>query len=280
MTDASDHPGSSGRRHLFKRRAARLEQDAELAVDIDLDFSECVEGIRTALAGFVSFARKAGLDAPVPTAPEWNVRQLIAHQGMVHRWATANVNGVRGRLRARCEAEGLEAADPVLWLRDGGLRLIKALQEAPEDLEAPVFLKNAPDPRHFWARRQCHETTIHSIDAQSAALGRMPHGRGHRGDPRGRRSTASTSCCAVSTPASAPGCAATRRSRLAIRPTDVDRSLARRGQRPSRRSSTRTPRARRPGDRGPGRGALPRAVEPHRRDHAARVTTSGGVRPR
>jgi uncharacterized protein (TIGR03083 family) len=173
MSDASDHPKSSGRRRLFKRRAARLEQDAELAVDIDLDFSECVEGIRTALAGFVSFARKAGLDAPVPTAPEWNVRQLLAHQGMVHRWAAANVQGVEVDSDA-LEAEGLEAADPVLWLRNGGLRLIKALQDAPEDLEAPVFLKNAPDPRHFWARRQCHETTIHSIDAQSAALGRIP----------------------------------------------------------------------------------------------------------
>src|SRR6478735_4134520 len=173
MTDASDHPVSSGRRRFFKRRAARLEQDAELAVDIDLDFSECVEGIRTALAGFVSFARKAGLDAPVPTAPEWNVRQLLAHQGMVHRWAAAKVNGLEVDPDA-LEAEGLEAPDPVLWLRDGGLRLIKTLQDAPEDLEAPVFLKNAPDPRHFWARRQCHETTIHSIDAQSAALGRMP----------------------------------------------------------------------------------------------------------
>ena len=85
-----------------------------------------MEGIRTALAGFVSFARKAGLDAPVPTAPEWNVRQLLAHQGMVHRWAAANVKGVEVDSDA-LEAEGLEAADPVLWLRDGGLRLIKAL---------------------------------------------------------------------------------------------------------------------------------------------------------
>jgi uncharacterized protein (TIGR03083 family) len=174
MTDASDQPRSSGRRHLFKRRAARLAQDAELAVDIDLDFSECVEGIRTALAGFVSFARKAGLDAAVPTAPEWNVRQLIAHQGMVHRWSAAHLNGVEVDTDA-LKAEGLDSADPVLWLRDGGLRLIKTLQEAPEDVDAPVFLKNAPsDPRHFWARRQCHETTIHSVDAQSAALGRMP----------------------------------------------------------------------------------------------------------
>ncbi len=60
------------------------------------------------------------------------------------------------------------------WLHDGGLRLIKVLQDAPEDLEVPVFLNNAPAPRQFWARRECHETTIHSVDALAASLGRMP----------------------------------------------------------------------------------------------------------
>jgi len=154
-------------------RAARRKIDAEVSVDTDLDFSECLEGIRGALAGFVSWARKAGLDATVPTAPEWTVRQLIAHQGMVHRWATANVRGTTPDVAAY-EAEGLDAADPVTWLHDGGLRLVKALQDAPEDLEAPVFLNDAPAPRQFWARRQCHETTIHSVDALAASLGRMP----------------------------------------------------------------------------------------------------------
>ena len=31
-----------------------------------------------------------------------------------------------------------------------------------------VFLNDAPPPRAFWARRQCHETTIHAVDALSA----------------------------------------------------------------------------------------------------------------
>ena len=156
-----------------RRRAARHELDAELSVDIALDFSECVEGIRGALAAFVSYAHKAGLDASVPTAPEWSVRQVIAHQGMAHRWAVANLHGKTPDVAAY-EAEGLDAADPVIWLHEGGLRLIKALQDAPEDLEAMVFLNNAPAPREFWARRQCHETTIHSVDALAASLGRMP----------------------------------------------------------------------------------------------------------
>ena len=37
-----------------------------------------------------------------------------------------------------------------------------------------MFLRDAPAPREFWARRQCHETTIHAVDALSAALGRFP----------------------------------------------------------------------------------------------------------
>jgi hypothetical protein len=37
-----------------------------------------------------------------------------------------------------------------------------------------VFLRDAPPPRRFWARRQCHETTIHGFDALSAMHGRWP----------------------------------------------------------------------------------------------------------
>jgi uncharacterized protein (TIGR03083 family) len=146
---------------------------SELTYDPDVDFSEHLEAIRESLASFVDVARKAGLDTAVPTAPEWDVRDLVAHQGMVHRWATDNVLGRKADPEAY-RSEGLESPDPVLWLRDGGLRLLKALEEAPVDLEAPVFLNHAPAPRLFWARRQCHETTIHSVDALAASLGRVP----------------------------------------------------------------------------------------------------------
>ena len=160
-------------KRFFGSRADRRGTDAELTMDLDLDFSECMEGIRNALAAFVSHARKAGLDAPVPTAPEWTVRDLVVHQGMVHRWATGHVLGKESDPEA-LKAEGMASPDPVIWLHDGGLDLIRALQSASPDLEAMVFLKNAPAPRQFWARRQCHETTIHSVDAQGAQLGRFP----------------------------------------------------------------------------------------------------------
>src|SRR4051812_41953472 len=172
MTDHGDEHsgGSSG---LVGAWREHLADDEELSVDFAVDFSEYVEALREALDSFIADARVAGLDAPVPTTPEWDVRGLIAHQGMVHRWAADCVLGKRVDASGY-EKEGLESDDPVMWLREGGLRLIKALKTAPVDLEAFVFLANAPTPRLFWARRQCHETTMHSVDALAARLGRVP----------------------------------------------------------------------------------------------------------
>jgi uncharacterized protein (TIGR03083 family) len=146
----------------------------ELAYDPDIDLSEYIEGIRDALAAFVDSARRAGLDAEVPTCPSWTVRRLIAHTGMIHRWATAQLHGERDLVEP-AEGEAGDVADPVAWLHDGGLELADAIDSAPDDVDALVFLHAAPEsPRVFWARRQCHETTIHSVDALGAALGRLP----------------------------------------------------------------------------------------------------------
>jgi uncharacterized protein (TIGR03083 family) len=133
-------------------------------------------GLADALHAFVAYAERAGLDAAVPTCPDWQVRDLVAHQGMVHRWATALVGGERPTDEevAGYEAAGLQAKDPLSWLADGGQRLAQALRAAPEDPRAFVFLNDAPAPRAFWARRQCHETTMHAVDALAASLGRPP----------------------------------------------------------------------------------------------------------
>src|SRR5207237_6165333 len=69
---------------------------------------------------------------------------------------------------------GLGESDPVGWLQDGCHDLLAAFEEAPEDLEALVFLPDAPPAKPFWARRQCHETTMHAVDALAALHGRFP----------------------------------------------------------------------------------------------------------
>ncbi|RJS45839.1 maleylpyruvate isomerase family mycothiol-dependent enzyme [Nocardioides cavernaquae] len=140
-----------------------------------LSVTEHLEGLREALVSFVRYADRAGLRAGVPTTPDWNVRNLIAHQGMVHRWAAGNLRGLSSDPEA-LEREGQTSIDPVEWLRDGAIDFVTALTQAPETVGAPVFLHDAPGPRQFWARRQCHETTIHAVDAMAAALGRAPSG--------------------------------------------------------------------------------------------------------
>jgi uncharacterized protein (TIGR03083 family) len=119
-------------------------------------------------------AAAAGLAAKVPTCPAWDVTDLLVHQGMVHRWAAANLRGERDHDPAASQAEGRAAARLLDWYADGVAALVATVQATPEDARAMVFLKDAPPPRRFWARRQAHETTIHSVDAVAAALGRWP----------------------------------------------------------------------------------------------------------
>jgi len=117
-------------------------------------------------------------DRAVPTCPAWSVRELVAHTGMVHRWAT---DIVRGSLDPRdteaateqYENDGMQVDDPGAWLLAGAGDLARALEDAPEDLER-FFLRDAAPAKVAWARRQCHETTIHAVDALSARINGFP----------------------------------------------------------------------------------------------------------
>jgi uncharacterized protein (TIGR03083 family) len=119
-------------------------------------------------------AEAAGLDAKVPTTPAWDVTKLVIHQGMVHRWAAANLRGERDHDTAASQAEGRAAARLLDWYSQGLAALVDTVQATAEDAKAMVFLRDAPPPRRFWARRQAHETTIHSVDAVSAVRRRWP----------------------------------------------------------------------------------------------------------
>jgi uncharacterized protein (TIGR03083 family) len=127
-------------------------------------------GIEDAVARLGAWAGRAGADSSVPTCPGWTVRDLLAHQGMVHRWATAVVLGDDPRAvdDAALEAEGRAAGDQVDWLRSGADALLAALRAAPDDLDVMTFLAQPLPAKAFWARRQCHETTVHAFDALSA----------------------------------------------------------------------------------------------------------------
>lgn len=138
-----------------------------------LTFDSHLSGFRDAMVAFGRYVEVAGLEADVPACPDWTVRRLIGHQGMIHRWTRACLRGEEID-RAATEEAARRHASPVDWLRGGAIDLVTTLNETPEDADVLVFLHDAPPARLFWARRQCHETTIHAVDALSATLGRLP----------------------------------------------------------------------------------------------------------
>jgi uncharacterized protein (TIGR03083 family) len=123
-------------------------------------------------------AERSSLSAPVPTCPGWQVRDLLAHLGFVHRWAASYVTEGRTEMTSEPGEEEiirLAPADESLvgWFRDGHARLVSVLAAADPAVHCWTFLP-APSPLAFWARRQAHETAIHRADAQFAAAAAGP----------------------------------------------------------------------------------------------------------
>lgn len=138
-----------------------------------LTFEAYGDGLGEAATVLRANAAAMPLDTPVPTCPGWTVRDLVVHQGMVHRWARDLVTGAGGDVSVH-EAAGRASTDLLGWFDEGATALLGALAAAPPDLAGRFFLHDAPPLREAWARRQCHETTVHAIDAMSARLGRPP----------------------------------------------------------------------------------------------------------
>jgi uncharacterized protein (TIGR03083 family) len=145
-----------------------------------MEISEHLEYLRRDGAALAGAAERAGLDAHVPACPDWQVRELVRHQGDIHRWAAANL--LRGTAEPMSDDEAGASLltwpddDSALldWFREGHAKLVKTIESTPDDAVAFTFLP-APTARAFWARRQAHETAIHRADAESASGAVTPY---------------------------------------------------------------------------------------------------------
>lgn len=110
-------------------------------------------------------AERAGPDAPVPTCPDWTVRDLLAHTGEIYRWAARVLRGEQQDFPTSWP--DVADAELVDRLRAGAGEAAGLLRAAPGDVQCWTFWPEA-DPAHFWARRMANETAVHRIDAQRA----------------------------------------------------------------------------------------------------------------
>ncbi len=136
-----------------------------------MEINEHVAALRDEGARMADAITAVSASAAIPTCPEWTMRDLVLHTGEVHRWATAHVTGTAGEPGSdEQDFVGPLPGDTDLraWFLEGHAGLVDALANAPADLECWTFMK-APSPLAFWARRQCHETGIHRVDAESAS---------------------------------------------------------------------------------------------------------------
>jgi uncharacterized protein (TIGR03083 family) len=135
-----------------------------------METAEYLDAVRANAARMVDAARTAGVDAPVPTCPDWKVADLAAHQGRVFRWMSTMVEQqAKEFLHPKTVGELPEGEDPIAWLATGAERALDVLGAA--DPEGPVWnwIDRGPGPARFWHRRMAHEVSVHRADAEAAA---------------------------------------------------------------------------------------------------------------
>jgi uncharacterized protein (TIGR03083 family) len=126
--------------------------------------------IEAGTAGLAEILAEYDQSLPIPTCPEWTLRQLVTHVGRAHRWA-AEITRTRSDafIPFREVPDGKlpdDRAEQRAWLRAGAALIVDAVREAGSDL---VWSFTGPVPAGFWIRRMAHETLVHRADAQLAA---------------------------------------------------------------------------------------------------------------
>jgi uncharacterized protein (TIGR03083 family) len=134
-----------------------------------MEYDAYVATIRSNIDRLGDAAEEAGLDAVVPSCPDWTVDDLTRHVGNINRFWTEHIVN-RSVDPPDFSALGADAApdgdDRFEWVRAGGQELADALAATPED--TPMWTFPGSGTARFWARRQAHEAVIHRCDAEMA----------------------------------------------------------------------------------------------------------------
>jgi uncharacterized protein (TIGR03083 family) len=121
---------------------------------------------------FGELIRSADPSTPVPTCPDWTLKQLFRHVGRGNRWAAQIIAERRSEpLDPREVRDGKPPDDPdaaIAWLNAGAQQVIAAVDQVGSDCRVWTFL--GLRPAGWWIRRRLHEVVVHHADA-ALALG-------------------------------------------------------------------------------------------------------------
>jgi uncharacterized protein (TIGR03083 family) len=138
-------------------------------VELRLDATKAALQLRGDGAAIVAAARSAGLDAAVPSCPDWTVADLLRHLVWVYSRATQVVrDGLQERPTPATPPDGDPTDEVERWHGE----LVTALRT--NDLDRDVWTFLGPRPATWWSRRMAQESVIHRADAELAAGGRPP----------------------------------------------------------------------------------------------------------
>lgn len=109
-------------------------------------------------------------NAPVPTCVGWDMKALVWHVALIHKWVRTMVERLSPTRIPRRTDDAEPPADWTAvpaWFSRNGAELVSVLREA--DPDAPMYSWAADKHVSFWIRHMLHETTMHRTDAEAAA---------------------------------------------------------------------------------------------------------------
>jgi uncharacterized protein (TIGR03083 family) len=132
-----------------------------------MEYNAYIDALQADSALFSGAARSAGVEAPVPSCPDWTVTDLLQHIGRLHRWVTDLVANEPDDPMREWTKPFPPAHELIAWFDAGVAPLAAALEAAGPDKQ--VWTWTADKSTRFWARRQAHELAVHRYDVQLAA---------------------------------------------------------------------------------------------------------------
>jgi uncharacterized protein (TIGR03083 family) len=131
-----------------------------------MDKARCIASLLADSAALAQAAR-LGLDARVPSCPDWHVAELLEHTGRVHRSVTRRVQHRETERHSAADIALPARADLPDWLEAGAETLAGVLAAA--EPATPIWNWSVtPNLAAFWWRRMAQETAVHRWDGQAA----------------------------------------------------------------------------------------------------------------